>query len=78
MPCPDCGASVAVATEVAHVCNPGRRLEFELFQLREETSCLDTEIGDYLSSARGRFEQWQAERERRHLYPDEPADENER
>ena len=67
---------MAVAAGAEHVCNPDRRLDFELFQLRGEISELDAEIGDYLSSATGRFEQWQAEQERQHLHPDEPADED--
>ena len=67
---------MAVAAGAEHVCNPDRRLDFELFQLRGEISELDAEIGDYLSSAKGRFEQWQAEQERQHLHPDEPADED--
>ncbi len=63
---------MAVATEAEHVCNPERRLDFELFQLREEISALDAQVGEYLSSARGRFEQWYAEHERRQHPPDEP------
>ena len=74
MPCPDCGASVAVASDAEHVCNPDRRLDYELFQLREEISELGTEIGDYLASAPGMFEAWQVEQERRRLDPDAPAD----
>jgi hypothetical protein len=70
MPCPDCGASVAVATKAEHVCDPERRLDFELFQLHGELSDLDAEIDEYLSSAHGRFEQWYAEYER------EPGREN--
>lgn len=64
MPCPECGASVPVAEETEHVCNPDRRVDYELFQLREETAGLDAEIEDYLSSAKGRFEQWYAEHDR--------------
>jgi hypothetical protein len=75
MPCPECGASVPVAAESEHTCNPGRRLDFELFQLREEISSLGAEIDDYLSSARGRFEQWYAERERRPFRADDPSSE---
>jgi hypothetical protein len=67
---------VATAAGAEHACNPNRRLDFELFQLRDEISGLDAEIGNYLSSARGRFEQWQAEQERRQQRPDEPADED--
>ena len=48
MPCPECGASVAVAPETEHVCNPDRRLDFELFQLRAEISGLGAEIKGYL------------------------------
>lgn len=77
MPCPECGASVEVAVEAEHVCNPDRRLDYELFQLRAEISSLGAEIEDYLSSARGRFEQWYAEHERREGRPAEPPDEPE-
>ena len=66
MPCPACGASVAVALEAEHACDPGRLLDFELFQLRAEIGGLGAEIDDYLSSVQGRFEQWYAEHERRH------------
>ena len=76
MPCPECGASVAVTAETEHVCNPDRRLDFELFQLRAEVSGLGTEIADYLSSAQGRFELWYAERERRPECEDGPPDES--
>lgn len=64
MPCPECGASVAVAAEAEHVCNPNRRVDYELFQLRAETAALDAEIEEYLSSPKGRFEQWYAEHDR--------------
>lgn len=71
MPCPECGASVAVAAEAEHACDPERRVDYELFQLRAETASLDAEIEDYFSSPRGRFEQWCAERDRRPGRPDE-------
>jgi hypothetical protein len=64
MPCPTCGASVAAESEAAHVCDPDRRLDFELFQHRAELAALETEIDEFLHSPRGRFEQWYAERER--------------
>jgi hypothetical protein len=75
MPCPECGASVAVATAREHVCNPDRRLDFELFQLRDEIAALVTDVGQYLSSAQGRFEQWYAEHERRQAGGEGPSDE---
>jgi len=74
MPCPECGASVAVADEPEHVCDPARRIDYELFQLREEVSGLCAQIGEYLDSAEGRFEQWYAEYERRSGSPAGPSD----
>jgi hypothetical protein len=64
---------VAVAPESAHACNPDRRLDFELFQLRAEISGLGAAIEEYLSSAQGRFEQWYAERERRPRRAGDPS-----
>ena len=61
---PACGASVAVRRGGEHVCDPERRIDFELFQLRAETAGLDGEIEEYLSSTTGRFEQWYADHER--------------
>jgi hypothetical protein len=65
MPCPDCGASVHVAESERHSCDPERRLEYHLFQLRDEVAGFDRGLGAYLDSPRGRFAQWLAERERR-------------
>jgi hypothetical protein len=75
MPCPECGASVAVAQEAEHVCNPDRRLDFEVFQLRTEVAGLGAEIEEYLSSAKGRFEQWYADHERQEGRAEEPPEE---
>jgi hypothetical protein len=65
LPCPDCGASVARAEVEAHECEEERRLDYQVFQQREEVERLPGEIVDYLASPRGRFELWYAERERR-------------
>ncbi len=48
-----------------HRCDPERRLEYRLFQLRDEVAGLDEGLGAYLESPQGRFAQWLAERERR-------------
>lgn len=56
MPCPSCGASVARG-DGAHVCDDERRLAFELFGL-------DGEVGEWLTTPAGRFEQYYAERTR--------------
>ena len=65
MPCPECGSSVDRTVAAPHACDPERRLDFVLFGLREEVAALEDGIRAYLTSARGRFELWYAERERR-------------
>jgi hypothetical protein len=65
MPCAECGASVRVSERESHACDPERRLEFRLFQLREEVAGFDEGFSGYLDSPHGRFAQWLAERERR-------------
>lgn len=65
MPCTDCGASVRVAVKEEHVCDPERKIDYRMFQLREEIAAFDDSLRGYLDSARGRFAQWIAERERR-------------
>jgi hypothetical protein len=63
MPCPDCGASLE-RRDHAHECERERWLEFQLFQLRDEIDELEAGLTDYLTSPRGRFELYYAERER--------------
>jgi hypothetical protein len=65
MPCSACGAAVERATEDEHLCDPGRVLDYLMFQLRDEIAAVEREFGAYLGSTRGRFELWWAERERR-------------
>ena len=64
MPCADCGASVPAVERETHVCDPERRLEYTLFQLRDEIGGFEDELRGYLDSPHGRFAQWLAERER--------------
>jgi hypothetical protein len=45
-------------------CEPERRLDFTMFQLRAEVDAFDRSLGEYLESSHGRFEQWDAERRR--------------
>lgn len=68
MPCPDCGASVAVAVRDDHACEDERRLTYQLFQLRDEVAAFDEQLAAYLDSPAGRFELWDAARRR--LHPD--------
>ena len=65
MPCTECGASVRVTERGSHTCDPERRLEYRLFQLRDEVAGLDDEVSGYLDSPHGRVEQWLAERDRK-------------
>ena len=64
MPCTECGASVRVSERDGHSCDPERRLEYRIFQLRDELAGLDDEVSGYLDSPQGRFAQWLAERDR--------------
>jgi hypothetical protein len=65
MPCTECGASVSVTTGDEHVCDPERKLDYLMFQLREEVASFDAVLREYLGSTSGRFAQWIAERDRR-------------
>ena len=65
MPCAECGASVRAAEREKHTCDPERRLEYRIFQMREEVARLDISLGAFLETPEGRFAQWLAERERR-------------
>lgn len=65
MPCPECGVSVRAAELDEHVCSPDRWLDYQVFQLREEIEAFEAELAAHLSTPRGRFELFYAERERR-------------
>ena len=60
MPCVECGASVSRTERELHICGRERRLDFEVFQLREELEQFDEVLMAYLESPRGRFEVWYA------------------
>lgn len=64
MPCSDCGASVARSDRDDHVCDDARRLDFQMFHLRDEIARFDGVLDAYLRSPRGRFEAWYAARKR--------------
>jgi hypothetical protein len=64
MPCPECGASVARSEQDEHECDRERKLDFQMFQLREEVESFETQIAEYLSSPQGRFDAWYAARDR--------------
>lgn len=64
MPCPECGASVPVDEIDEHRCAPERRLDYQLFQLRDEIASFELEVAEYLASVRGRFDLYYAQRQR--------------
>jgi hypothetical protein len=66
MPCSECGASIRASEREGHTCDPERRLEYRLFQLREEVAGFDDGLSGYLESPQGQFAQWLAERDRSH------------
>ena len=65
MPCTECGTSLDRTESGPHVCDRERVLDFCLFQLRDEIAAFDAQLAEWLSSARGRFAAWLAERDRR-------------
>jgi hypothetical protein len=65
MPCEDCGLSLAREEAHEHVCDPERRLDYRMIQLRTEIERFGAELSAYLESPRGRFEVWWAARWRR-------------
>jgi len=60
MPCLDCGASVARTESEQHFCEPERRLDFAVFQLRGELEQFDAQLSEYLATPQGQFEAWYA------------------
>ena len=65
MPCAECGASVDRTASSIHLCEPERWLDYRLFQLRDEIAAFDAQLAAWLTTARGRFAAWIAERDRR-------------
>jgi len=65
MPCSECGASVAREERDLHVCDEQRRLDYRMFQLREEIAAFGADLDAYLDSPQGRFELFYAARRRK-------------
>ena len=65
MPCPECGASVAVSDGAgSHLCDHERRVDYRLLELHPAIEQFDSDLAAWLDSPAGRFEQWLAERNR--------------
>ena len=65
IPCEECGLSVAKSEYAAHVCEPDRRVAYQMVRHGDEIEAFEGEIHSYLDSPKGRFEAWYAERKRR-------------
>ena len=64
MPCPDCGASVAVADQTTHACDTERQLDFLLVELGPEIVRFDDDLAAWLETPDGRFARFIAEYDR--------------
>jgi len=64
MPCPQCGASVAVAAAEPHVCDEERVLDYRLFELGAEIASFADDFAAWLATPQGRFARFLAERDR--------------
>jgi hypothetical protein len=64
VPCPECGASVAVGELDEHRCAPDRWIDYQMFQLRAEIATFEHQVAEYLDSTQGRFAQYYARRQR--------------
>lgn len=62
MPCPDCGASVAV--DATHVCDAERQLDFRLVELGPDIARFDDDLACWLETPAGRFARFIAEHDR--------------
>lgn len=63
LPCPECGASVEQASMDQHRCDPDRRVDYQMFRMRDDVADLDAQVDAYLGSPRGRFDIWLAARQ---------------
>lgn len=62
--CPGCGDAVPARALPTHVCEWGAWLDHQVELRRDELQRFEAQLGDYLDTARGRFEVWYAERAR--------------
>lgn len=63
MPCSGCGASVEREAPHTHECDPERKLDYEMFALRDGVARFDDDLLVFLSSPTGQFETFVAARQ---------------
>jgi hypothetical protein len=63
MPCAECGAAVERNADASHVCDPARRVDFQVLAMRSAIAGFETDFETYLAGKEGRFEAWLAARD---------------
>jgi hypothetical protein len=63
MPCPECGESVEQSAADDHRCSAERRVDYQMYALRDEIGACETQWQSYQQTATGRFEVWLAARQ---------------
>ena len=63
MPCPECGASVDRHETRPHRCDAERRLDYQMFALRDDVAAFEQRVRAHLDTPLGRFEAWLARRD---------------
>jgi hypothetical protein len=64
MPCEGCGESLDLATSTpVHSCDPQRRVDFQMFALRDDIGTFEAHLHRHLDTPDGRFEAWLAARQ---------------
>jgi len=67
MPCEECGASVDRYASEPHLCDDGRRVNYQMFLHRDEIAGFEDAFTEYLGTTVGRFETFLAMRRVRYL-----------
>ena len=62
-PCAQCGASVVRTSTDEHVCDPRRRVEFQVLAMTAAISSFDNDLQVWLAGREGRFESYLAARD---------------
>lgn len=63
IPCATCGEAIQREQTGSHVCDPERRVEFQMAAAQHRIDAVDSELEKYLATNAGRFEAWLAARD---------------
>lgn len=64
MPCDECGVSVDQSRKEFHECDEIKRLDYQMFLLKEEIDSFEDQLKRYLDSKQGQFDMFYASRKR--------------